>query len=92
FPTKNEMFAATLFAKYIDNPIERTIQASATGSGQTITYFNNDSATLFGAEFEVLLQLSRINENLKGLSFGFNTSLMLTEAVVNKNRVGYFDT
>jgi outer membrane receptor protein involved in Fe transport len=92
FPTKNEMFAATLFAKYIDNPIERTIQASATGSGQTITYFNNDSATLFGAEFEVLLQLSRINDNLKGLSFGFNTSLMLTEAVVNKNRVGYFDT
>ena len=35
------MFAATVFAKYIDQPIERTILASATGSGQTITYFNN---------------------------------------------------
>lgn len=92
FPTKNELFAATVFAKYIDNPIERTIQASATGSGQTITYFNNDSATLLGAEFEVLLQLSRINQYLEGFSFGFNTSLMLTEATVNKNRNGYFDT
>jgi len=92
FPTKNELFAATVFAKYIDNPIERTIQASATGSGQTITYFNNDSATLFGAEFEVLLQLSRINQRLEGFSFGFNTSLMITEATVNKNRNGYFDT
>lgn len=92
FPTNKEMFAATLFAKYIDKPIERTVQASATGSGQTITYYNNKNATLFGAEFEFLLQLSRINENLEGLSFGLNTSLMLTEATVNKNRPGYFDT
>ena len=92
FPTSKEMFAATLFAKYIDNPIERTIQASATGSGQTITYFNNDSATLFGAEFEFLVQLSRLHDNLNGFSFGLNTSLMITEATVNKNRPGYFDT
>ena len=92
FPTSKELFAATVFAKYIDNPIERTIQSSATGSGQTITYFNNKSAQLFGAEFEFLVQLSRINDNLKGFAFGFNTSLMFTEATVNKNRSGYFDT
>lgn len=92
FPTKNELFAATLFTKYIDNPIERTVQASATGSGQTITYFNNKSATLFGAEFEFLVQLSRLNKNLEGFSFGTNTSFMITEATVDKNRDGYFDT
>ena len=92
FPTSKELFAATVFAKYIDNPIERTVLSSATGSGQTITYFNNKSAQLFGAEFEFLVQLSRINDNLKGFSFGFNTSLMFTEATVNKNRSGYFDT
>lgn len=93
FPTSKEMFAATLFAKYIDRPIERTILASATGSGQTITYFNNDSATLFGAEFEALVQLSRLNENLDGFSVGFNTSLMITEATIDKNRLGAdFDT
>lgn len=92
FPTKNELFAATLFSKYIDNPIERTVQASATGSGQTITYFNNKSATLFGAEFEFIVQLSRLHKSLEGFSFGANTSLMITEATVNKNRDGYFDT
>lgn len=92
FPTTKELFAATFFAKYINNPIERTIQSSATGSGQTITYFNNKNAQLFGAEFEVLIQLTRINENWKGWSFGFNTSLMFTEATVNQNRSGYFDT
>ena len=92
FPTSKELFAATLFAKHINNPIERTVQASATGSGQTITYFNNDSATLFGAEFEFLVQLNRLHDNLNGFSFGLNTSLMMTEATVNKNRAGYFDT
>jgi outer membrane receptor protein involved in Fe transport len=92
FPTNKELFAATLFTKYIDKPIERTIEAAATGSGQIITYFNNNNATLFGAELEMLLQLSRISENLEGLSFGFNTSLMYTNAKVNKNRQGYFDT
>ncbi|WP_396210443.1 carboxypeptidase-like regulatory domain-containing protein [Flavobacterium sp.] len=93
FPTPKEMFAATLFAKYIDQPIERTILASATGSGQTITYFNNNSATLFGAEFEALVQLSRFNENLDGFSLGFNTSLMLTESKIDLKRPGSdFDT
>jgi TonB-dependent receptor len=92
FPTNKELFAATLFTKFIDKPIERTIEAAATGSGQIITYFNNESATLFGAELELLLQLSRLNENLDGFSFGFNTSLMYTNAKVDKNRQGYFDT
>ena len=93
FPTSKEMFAATLFAKYIDQPIERTILASATGSGQTITYFNNESATLFGAEFEAIFQLSRITDKLDGFSFGFNTSLMITESTIDKKRPGSdFDT
>lgn len=92
FPQKNELFAVTLFTKYIDKPIERTIQASATGSGQTITYFNNKSANIYGAEFEYLVQLNRLSKHLDGFIFGINTSLMLTEAVVDKNRDGYFDT
>lgn len=92
FPTNKELIAATIFSKYIDKPIERTIEAAATGSGQIITYFNNQSAILFGAELELLLQLSRLNEKLNGFSFGFNTSLMYTNAKVDKNRQGYFDT
>lgn len=92
FPTNKEMLAATVFGKHIKNPIERTIEASATGSGQIITYFNNDNASLAGIELEALIQLNRINKALEGLSFGFNTSLMYTNAKVNKNRQGYFDT
>jgi outer membrane receptor protein involved in Fe transport len=93
FPSSKELFAATFFAKYIDKPIERTILASATGSGQTISYFNNESAKLFGFEFETLLQLNRLHESLNGFAFGFNTSLMITESTIDKNRPSSdFDT
>lgn len=92
FPTNKEMFAATIFGKLIDKPIERTIESSGTGSGQTITYFNNKQAILFGAEFEMLLQLNRLTETLDDFSFGFNTTIMHTRSEVDKNRPGYFDT
>lgn len=93
FPTSKEMFSVSIFTKFIKNPIERTILPTGTGSGQTISYVNNKIAKLFGAEFEALVQLNRIHENLEGFSVGFNTSLMITEAQVDKNRFGAdFDT
>lgn len=92
FPTNKELVATTLFGKFIDKPIERTIESSGTGSGQTITYFNNKSAVLFGAELEFLLQLNRVSPSLEKFSFGFNTTVMYTNAKVDKNRPGYFDT
>ena len=61
-----------------------------------MSYYNNKSATLFGLEFETLIQLSRLNDNLKGASLGFNTSIMHTEATAEKDRTSqngtYFDT
>jgi outer membrane receptor protein involved in Fe transport len=96
FPTKDELFAVTAFGKYIENPIERSFDNFGGGSGQQVSYYNNKSATLFGVEFETLIQLSRLNDNLKGASFGFNTSLMHTEATAEKDRTSqngtYFDT
>ena len=93
FPSNKELFAATVFAKYIDKPIERTIEQSGTGSGQAITYFNNKEATLFGAELELLLQLNRLSKSLENFSFGFNTTIMHTNAVVDsEGRAGYQDT
>jgi outer membrane receptor protein involved in Fe transport len=94
FPTKDELFAVTAFGKYIENPIERSFDNFGGGSGQQISYYNNKSATLLGLEFETIIQLSRLNDNLKGASFGFNTSIMHTEATAEKNREGgaYFDT
>lgn len=94
FPTKDELFAVTAFGKYIENPIERSFDNFGGGSGQQISYYNNKSATLLGVEFETIIQLSRLHSDLKGASFGFNTSIMHTEATAEKNRIGgaYFDT
>jgi outer membrane receptor protein involved in Fe transport len=95
YPSQKELLAATVFAKHIKDPIERVVQLNATGGGQLITYVNNESAVLGGVELEALIQMNRVNEALEGLSFGFNTSLMYTEATADKNRadgVGYGDT
>jgi outer membrane receptor protein involved in Fe transport len=92
FPTKDELFAVTAFGKYIQDPIERSFDNFGGGSGQQISYYNNEDATIFGIEMEAIIQLSRINQNLKGLSFGFNTSLMHTEANADTERTSYFDT
>lgn len=96
FPTKNELFAVTVFGKHIQDPIERSFDNFGGGSGRQVAYYNNKTATLYGIEFEALIQLNRLNENLEGLSFGFNTSLMNTEAIAEKDRTSqegtYFDT
>lgn len=94
FPAKNELFAITAFGKYIENPIERSFDNFGGGSGNQISYYNNKSATLYGLELESIIQLSRISKMLEGASFGFNTSLMQTEAIAEKEREGgsYFDT
>ena len=92
YPSPKELLAATVFAKHIKDPIERVVQLNATGGGQLITYVNNESAVLAGIELEALVQLNRLNEALEGLSFGFNTSLMYTQAKADKERVAYGDT
>ncbi|GGA79753.1 TonB-dependent receptor [Flavobacterium palustre] len=92
FPTKNELFAVTLFGKHIQDPIERSFDNFGGGSGRQVAYYNNKTASIFGAEFEVIIELSRLSEQLEGLSFGANTSIMHTEAVADTNRGSYFDT
>jgi outer membrane receptor protein involved in Fe transport len=83
FPKNNELIAAGLFAKQIQNPIERIFIAGAGGSGQLMTYQNSKEALLYGAEIEMLLQLKRISPALANFSFGLNTSLMKTDVKVN---------
>lgn len=81
FPTPKEMFAVGVFGKRIDNPIERTYRSEA-GSGQITTFLNSDHAVIYGAEFEMLLELERISKSLSDFSFGFNTSVMQTNVKV----------
>ena len=81
FPTSKEMFAVGLFGKRLINPIERTFISNAASSTIT-TYLNSENATLYGAELEFILDLSRITANLSDFSLGFNTSLMQTHVNV----------
>jgi outer membrane receptor protein involved in Fe transport len=81
FPTAKEMLAVGIFGKRIKNPIERTFIANAANATIT-TYLNSDTANLFGAELEFLLDFARINKSLSDFSFGFNTSLMQTQVDV----------
>jgi outer membrane receptor protein involved in Fe transport len=84
FPNNKEMIVLGLFGKSINKPIERIFLP--TSGGQTSTFQNSEKATLFGAEIEFLLQLSRINESLSNFSFGFNTSIMKTKVMVDINQ------
>ncbi|WP_421940777.1 TonB-dependent receptor domain-containing protein [Pedobacter sp.] len=84
FPTSKEMIAVTGFAKYLQNPIERLFLQSAGSGGLQITYDNSKKAVIYGAELELLLQLSRISESLSNFSVGFNTSLMYTQTTIDK--------
>ena len=81
FPNSKEMIVVGLFGKSINNPIERIFLP--TSGGQTSAFQNSEKATLFGAELEFLLQLSRISETLSDFSFGFNTSVMKTKVTVD---------
>lgn len=84
FPKENEMLAIGVFGKQIQNPIERIFVQSASSGGQITTFDNSKSATIFGAELELLLQLKRISPVLDKFTFGFNTSLMNTKVKVDK--------
>ncbi|TDW45876.1 TonB-dependent receptor-like protein [Flavobacterium sp. 270] len=82
FPTAKEMFAVGAFAKYLDNPIERTFVSNAT-TGTVTTFLNSDNATLYGVEAEFLFGLNRISEDLSAFSFGLNGTLMQTKVNVS---------
>lgn len=84
FTDKSEMIAVGLFGKQINDPIERIFIPTASSGGQITTYDNSEQATLFGAELEFILQLSRLSNYLENFSFGFNTSLMKTNVKVNR--------
>ena len=87
FPTAKELFAVGVFAKHIDNPIERTFRGEAGGSGTITTFLNSKSADLFGFEIEGVLNLNRISSHLENFALGFNTSIMQTKVAVNATSI-----
>ena len=79
FPSNKELFAINLFAKKIDQAIERSYIPSGNSNGQTITFFNAKTATLAGVELEGILSLSRISESLSRWTLGANTTVMYSD-------------
>ena len=88
FPNNKELLAIGVFGKLINNPIERVFKTTANSGGQITTFKNSEQALLYGAEIELLFQLSSINESLSNFSIGFNTSLMDTDVKIDLNQQG----
>lgn len=79
YPSNKELIAVNLFAKRIDNPIERSFRTSGNSNGVAITFYNAKKADLIGLELEGIFSLSRISESLRNFSLGANATFMYTD-------------
>ncbi len=79
FPTNKEMFAVNLFAKRINNAIERSFVSSGDANGVTVTFYNAKKADLAGIELEGIMSLGRISESLEKFTLGANATFMYTD-------------
>lgn len=79
FPSTKEMFAVNLFAKRIDNAIERSFVTTGNASGMDITFLNAKKATLAGVELEGIVSLGRISDALSKFTLGANATIMYSD-------------
>lgn len=78
YPSNAEIFAVSVFGKFIDKPIELSQVNSA---DPLFTYMNTDKAALGGVELEY-------NRNLgKNMSFGFNGSYIYSNIAVSQETI-----
>ncbi|HEY0883518.1 MAG TPA: TonB-dependent receptor, partial [Archangium sp.] len=82
FPGEGEVFAATVFGKQLENPIERVIVGANNGVGD-VGYANTPGATLLGLELEARTSLGRFTEVLEQFHVGANGSLIYSRIQLN---------
>ena len=85
FPRLGELIAVSFFYKKLNNPLERvSLSPTLTNQGNVIqnTTINAETATNFGAEFEVRKRLDVISSLLKDLSVGVNVTLNRSKAIL----------
>lgn len=93
-----EMFSIGAFYKYLDNPIEQTMRATA--SGQLMSFANANSANVAGAEIEYMRSLNflvsdsarRDTSFLNDLNVGFNATYMYTSVAIDTTDPGAINT
>lgn len=86
YPALGELFAVSLFYKEFNNPIEQVFIATS-GFEAYRSYANVPNAKSYGLEFEVRKSFNFISENLTGLSFIGNLSLIKSKVKVDENQV-----
>jgi outer membrane receptor protein involved in Fe transport len=87
FPNPDELVSMAAFAKYISDPINKFVRASA---GNEYTYANTgDWAKIYGVEFEMKKNLFKINEGArsKKLYAAFNATLMHTNQSLDNDKI-----
>jgi hypothetical protein len=82
FPSAEEVIAVSVFGKYFDSPIERTMQA---GIGRIVSFQNSRFAYNVGAEFELRKNLEFIWKRLSNYSVGLNFSYVFSRVYLKKN-------
>lgn len=97
YPSAGEMITLGAFYKYLDNPIEQT--QLATASGQLTSFSNADQAHVAGVEFEYVRSLSfllpkerRDSSALKYFGLGFNAAYMFTRVYIDTTDGGSINT
>src|SRR5680860_1497565 len=87
FPSRGELFSVSAFGKYIVDPINRFVMASASND---FTYANTgDWAYVYGVELEVKKDIFSVEteSKLNKLFFAANLSLMETKQELNGEKV-----
>ncbi len=91
YPTKSELMALTVFGKYIVDPIEQFLVIS---SDRLTSFFNIESATLFGAELEINRNLGSLfdlnSRFLKNVGIGFNAAFIHSATSIDPAKVVSF--
>lgn len=93
-----ELFSIGAFYKYLDNPIEQTMRATA--SGQLMSFANANAANVAGVEIEYMRSLNflvldsarRDSSFLNDLNVGFNATYMYTSVQIDTTDPGAINT
>lgn len=72
----SQIFAASVFYKQLERPIEKVINNASNGD---LTYANAEGATALGAELEVRTTFEKIHEALWNLRAGANLTVVRSE-------------